>query len=121
MAAGAKQVTKSVEEVAAISEQASSSTEQCSASAQQMLATTQETASSAQSLSEMGVNLNAIVAKFKTGDEGATARAKSPSKNRRGKSMAKRLTEAREKMENVHTMTLVKTLTATIRLSRIHL
>jgi methyl-accepting chemotaxis protein len=99
MAAGAKQVTKSVEEVAAISEQASSSTQQASASAQQMLATTQETASSAQSLSEMGVDLNAMVAKFKTGDE--EARAKSLSGNRPGKPMGKRLAEAKKKMDEM--------------------
>ena len=99
MAAGAKQVTKSVEEVAAISEQASSSTEQCSASAQQMLATMQEMASAAQSLSEMGVDLNTIVAKFKTGDEGA--KAKSTSKNRPGKPMVKRLAEAKKKMDGM--------------------
>ncbi|MHC4221651.1 MAG: methyl-accepting chemotaxis protein, partial [Planctomycetota bacterium] len=102
MAAGAKQVTKSVEEVAAISEQAFSSTEQASASAQQILATVQEAASSAQSLSEMGIDLNTMVTKFKTGD-GATAKPMSISKNRQGKSMSKRLAEAKKKMdENIH-------------------
>ena len=101
MAAGAKQVTQSVEEVAAISKQASSSTQQASASSQQMVATMQETASSAQSLSEMGVDLTALVAMFKTGDQEITARAKSPAKKRRGKPMAKRLAEAKKKMERM--------------------
>ncbi len=106
MSSGAKQVVKSVEDVATIAEEASSSTQQASASTQQMVATMQEMASSAQSLAQMGVELNNLVAEFKTGEEIATLRAQKVLENtekawrtKPAKSMAQRIAEARKKLE----------------------
>jgi methyl-accepting chemotaxis protein len=100
MASGAKQVVKSVEDVATIAEEASSSTQQASSSTEQMVATMQEMAASAQSLGEMGLELNNLVAEFKTGEEERTAKPASPAqKPRRAKPMAKRLADARKRME----------------------
>jgi methyl-accepting chemotaxis protein len=106
MSSGAKQVVKSVEDVSAIAEEASSSTQQASASTQQMAATMQEMASSAQSLAQMGVELNNLVAEFKTDEEIVTKRAQRKSVNTekawRTKStrpMAERMAEARKKLE----------------------
>jgi len=102
MASGAKQVVKSVEDVATIAEQASSSTQQASASTQQMLATMQEMASSAQSLAEMGIELNGMVSEFKTGEEARVTIPKSRvPRPRPAKPMAKRLAEARKRMEKM--------------------
>jgi methyl-accepting chemotaxis protein len=69
MSEGSRQVSKAVEDVATIAEQASASTQQASASTQQMVATVQEMAGSAQSLAQMGIELNKLVAEFKTGEE----------------------------------------------------
>jgi methyl-accepting chemotaxis protein len=100
MASGAKQVVKSVEDVATIAEEASSSTQQASSSTEQMVATMQEMAASAQSLGEMGLELNNLVAEFKTGQEERTAKpASQAQKPRRAKPMAKRLADARKRME----------------------
>jgi methyl-accepting chemotaxis protein len=106
MSSGAKQVVKSVEDVATIAEEASSSTQQASASTQQMVATMQEMASSAQSLAQMGVELNNLVAEFKTGEEIATGRALSKMedtekawKKKLPKPMAVRIAEARRKIK----------------------
>ena len=100
MASGAKQVVKSVEDVATIAEEASSSTQQASSSTQQMVATMQEMAASAQSLGEMGLELNNLVAEFKTGEEEKTAKPVSQAqKPRRAKPMAKRLADAKKRME----------------------
>jgi len=99
MSSGAKQVVKSVEDVAAIAEEASASTQQASASTQQMVATMQEMASSAQSLAQMGIDLNNLVAEFKTGEEGKTSRPEPPApKFRQAASIEERLSEARKKM-----------------------
>jgi methyl-accepting chemotaxis protein len=112
MASGAKQVVKSVEDVATIAEEASSSTQQASASTQQMVATMQEMASSAQSLAQMGVELNNLVAEFKTGEEIATQRATATQRAQKrlegtekvwrrkpAKPMTERIAEARKKLE----------------------
>ena|GEM_PF-557475 len=112
MSSGAKQVVKSVEDVATITEEASSSTQQTSASTQQMVATMQEMASSAQSLAQMGVELNNLVAEFKTGEETATQPAIATQRTRKGlentekvnrsrqaKPMADKIAEARKKLE----------------------
>jgi methyl-accepting chemotaxis protein len=112
MASGAKQVVKSIEDVATIAEEASSSTQQASASTQQMVATMQEMASSAQSLAQMGVELNNLVAEFKTGEEIATLRATVTQRAQKAsestverprkksaKPMAERIAEARRKLE----------------------
>jgi ABC-type transporter Mla subunit MlaD len=100
MASGAKQVVKSVEDVATIAEEASSSTQQASSSTEQMVATMQEMAASAQSLGEMGLELNNLVAEFKTGQEERTVKlASQAQKPRRAKPMAKRLADARKRME----------------------
>lgn len=102
MSSGAKQVVQSVEDVATIAEEASSSTQQASASTEQMLATMQEMAASAQSLAEMGIELNNLVAEFKTGEEGRTAKPESRApKPRQAKPMAKRLAEARKRMQRI--------------------
>jgi len=99
MSSGAKQVVKSVEDVAAIAEEASASTQQASASTQQMVATMQEMASSAQALAQMGIDLNNLVAEFKTGEERKTARPEPPAPQpRRAVPIEERLTKARKKM-----------------------
>ena len=102
MSSGAKQVVKSVEDVANIAEESSSSTQQASASAQQMIATMQEMSASAQSLAQMGIELNKLVAEFKTGEEQRIARpAPRASRGRAvpsAKPIAERLAEAKEKM-----------------------
>ncbi len=59
-------------------------------------------ASSAQSLGEMGVDLNNLVAEFKTGQEERTAKRDSRAQKPRGaKPMAKRLADARKRMEKI--------------------
>jgi len=101
MSANANQVAKSVEEVATIAEEASASTQQASSSTEQMVATMQEMASSAQSLAQMGIDLNGLVAEFKTEEDTAS---KKPQRTMSGTRkvfavpLAKRLAEAREKM-----------------------
>ncbi len=103
MASGAKQVVKSVEDVATIAEEASSSTQQASSSTQQMVATMQEMAASAQSLGEMGLDLNNLVAEFKTGQEEKTAKPDFRAQKLRGaKPMAKRLADARKRMDKIN-------------------
>ena len=101
MSSGAKQVVKSVEEVASIAEEASASTQQAGASSQQMVATMQEMASSAQSLAQMGIELNNVVAEFKTGEEERRARPelRAPRSRPALPSVAERLVKARMKME----------------------
>ncbi len=60
----------------------------------------QEMAASAQSLGEMGLELNNLVAEFKTGQEERTVKpASQAQKPRRVKPMAKRLADARKRME----------------------
>ncbi len=60
----------------------------------------QEMAASAQSLGEMGLELNNLVAEFKTGQEERTAKpASRAQKPQPAKPMAKRLAEARKRME----------------------
>jgi len=97
MAASAEQVARSVESVAAIAEEASSSTEEASASMQQLQATMQEMAASSQSLAEMGIELNELVAEFKTGEE--TTKVKPPS--RASRTQASRIQRPRTADERV--------------------
>ncbi len=60
----------------------------------------QEMAASAQSLGEMGLELNNLVAEFKTGEEERTVKpASRTQKPRRAKPMAKRLADAKKRME----------------------
>jgi methyl-accepting chemotaxis protein len=102
MSANANQVAKSVEEVATIAEEASASTQQASSSTEQMVATMEEMASSAQSLAQMGIDLNSLVAEFKTGEETASKKPQRmmPSTRRMfAVPIADRLAEAREKMK----------------------
>ncbi len=102
MSEGSKKVGKAVEDVATIAEQASASTQQASASTQEMVATVQEMASSAQSLAQMGIDLNKLVAEFKTGEEQRIAIP--DSKMFRHKptrpSVTERLVEAKNKMRS---------------------
>jgi methyl-accepting chemotaxis protein len=103
MSSGAKQVVESMAEVAAIAEEASSSSQQASASTQQMSATMQELASSAQSLAQMGIELNSMVAEFKT-DEQEKARElelQSPRPRQVPPPLGRRLAEAKKKMEKI--------------------
>jgi methyl-accepting chemotaxis protein len=103
MSSGAKQVVESMAEVAAIAEEASSSSQQASASTQQMSATMQELASSAQSLAQMGIELNSLVAEFKT-DEQERIRElerQAPRPKQVLHPLGQRLAEARKKMEKV--------------------
>ncbi len=100
MSSGAKQVVKSMEEVATIAEEASASTQQAGASTQQMVGTMQEMASSAQSLSEMGIDLNKLVAEFKTNGEEKIIRPEPQVlKRRRVPAIDERLMAARKKMQ----------------------
>jgi methyl-accepting chemotaxis protein len=100
MSSGAKQVVKSVDEVASIAEEASASTQQAGASSQEMVATMQEMASSAQSLAQMGIELNSVVAEFKTGEEERRAmpELRAPRSRPALPSVAERLVKARMKM-----------------------
>jgi methyl-accepting chemotaxis protein len=102
MSAGAKQVVKSVEDVATIAEEASASTQQASASTQQMVATMQEMAASAQSLAQMGIDLNKLVAEFKTGEEHKILSSELKAERRRSirPAMTERLIEAKNKMRS---------------------
>ncbi len=62
----------------------------------------QEMAASAQSLGEMGLELNNLVAEFKTGQEERTAKPASRAQKPRGaKPMAKRLAEAKKRMQKI--------------------
>lgn len=103
MSSGAKQVVESMAEVAAIAEEASSSSQQASASTQQMSATMQELASSAQSLAQMGIELNSLVAEFKTDEQEKVRELElhSPKSRQVPPSVGHRLAEARKKMEKV--------------------
>lgn len=99
MSSGANQVVQSIEEVAAIAEEASASTQQASSSTEQMVATMQEMATSAQSLTQMALDLNSLVARFKTGEVERMARpepqAPTPSPVA---SISQRLAKARKRM-----------------------
>jgi methyl-accepting chemotaxis protein len=101
MSEGSKQVSKAVEDVATIAEQASASTQQASASTQQMVATVQEMASSAQSLAQMGIDLNKLVAEFKTGKEQGIVNPEfKTTRYKPGKpAITERLIEAKNKMK----------------------
>lgn len=100
MSSGAKQVVKSMEEAATIAEEASASTQQAGASTQQMVATMQEMASSAQSLAQMGIDLNSLVAEFKTNEEEKIIRPEPQVlKPRRVPPVDERLIAARKKMQ----------------------
>jgi methyl-accepting chemotaxis protein len=102
MSSGAQQVVKSVEDIASIAEEASSSTQQASASTQQMVATMQEMASSAQSLAQMGMELNNLVAEFKTGEGVKIAGPEShDSISQHAAPITQRLAAARKRMEAV--------------------
>jgi hypothetical protein len=65
-----------------------------------MVATMQEMASSAQSLAQMGIELNNVVAEFKTGEEERIARPelRAPRSRPALPSVAERLVKARMKM-----------------------
>jgi hypothetical protein len=66
-----------------------------------MVATMQEMASSAQSLAQMGIELNNVVAEFKTGEEEKRAmpELRAPRSQPALPSIAERLVKARMKME----------------------
>jgi methyl-accepting chemotaxis protein len=102
MSEGSKKVGKAVEDVASIAEQASASTQQASASTQEMVATVQEMASSAQSLAQMGIDLNKLVAEFKTGEEQRIAIPESKMFRHKPArpSVTERLVEAKNKMRS---------------------
>jgi methyl-accepting chemotaxis protein len=65
MAANASEVSQSIESIASVSEENSASVEEVSASAEEMTAQVEEVTAAAASLSEMALNLNTLVAKFK--------------------------------------------------------
>ena len=109
MSSGAQQVVKSVEDIASIAEEASSSTQQASASTQQMVATMQEMASSAQSLAQMGIELNNLVAEFKTGEEKKIMMPEPrASISHHVTPLAQRLATARKRMEGVKKPSIAK-------------
>jgi methyl-accepting chemotaxis protein len=103
MSSGSKQVVKAVEDLAAFAEETSASSEQASASTQQMAATMQEMASSAQSLAQMSMDLNSLVAEFKTGNEERKLRPelRTAIPRQAAQPLAQRLAEAKKKMEKV--------------------
>ena len=103
MSSGSKQVVKAVEDLAAFAEETSASSDQASASTQQMSATMQEMASSAQSLAQMSIDLNSLVAEFKTGNEERTLKPElqTPKPRPAAHPLSQRLAEARKKMEKV--------------------
>jgi methyl-accepting chemotaxis protein len=68
MAATAKQVSKSVEGVAGVAEENSAATEQVSAAAEEISAQVEEVVASGGTLSQMGLDFEKLVAKYKLSD-----------------------------------------------------
>jgi len=68
MAATAKQVSKSVEDVAGVAEENSAATEQVSAAAEEISAQVEEVVASGGTLSQMGLDFEKLVAKYKLED-----------------------------------------------------